>query len=133
MSIVMTSWFFLSLQITDRSEIVSKINGERQEICILLGIIRLLAGRLLNSTQSHMTVMWYLGPYLVVGTKHRLVGTIGGHEIYEMTHYDIIPFFKSTLHLTQSQVKKLNLKSLLLINLSLSLSLRREITGSILL
>ena len=124
----MTLWFSLSFSlslsiITDRSQVASKVDGERKEICILLGIIRLLAGELLNSTQSHMTVMWYVGPYLIVGTKHRLVGTIGGHEIYEMTHYDIIPFFKSTLHLTQSQVKtKLKITSIS-ISLSLSLSL----------
>ena len=44
------------------------------------------------------------GPYLVVGTSHREVGSVEGHKIYEMTRYEIIPFLTSTLHLTQSQV-----------------------------
>ena len=50
-----------------------------------------------------------VGPYLVIGTQHRLVGIINGHEIHHMTHYDVIPFVKSTLNLTQSQVRDIPL------------------------
>ena len=52
------------------------------------------------------------GPYLVVGTNHREVGSIDGHRVFEMTGYDIIPFMKSTLHLAQSQVRETNISSL---------------------
>ncbi|XP_019857883.1 PREDICTED: phosphatidylinositide phosphatase SAC1-A-like [Amphimedon queenslandica] len=77
--------FDCQLQLVDRSK-VSAINGERRDCQLLIGLIRLLGG-----------------PYLLVGTQHRLVGIINGHEIYQMTNYDVIPFVKSTLHLTQSQ------------------------------
>uniref|UniRef100_A0A1X7UZM2 Uncharacterized protein n=1 Tax=Amphimedon queenslandica TaxID=400682 RepID=A0A1X7UZM2_AMPQE len=78
--------FDCQLQLVDRSK-VSAINGERRDCQLLIGLIRLLGG-----------------PYLLIGTQHRLVGIINGHEIYQMTNYDVIPFVKSTLHLTQSQV-----------------------------
>ena len=50
-----------------------------------------------------------VGPYLVIGTQHRLVGIINGHEIHHMAHYDVKPFVKSTLNLTQSQVRDIPL------------------------
>ncbi|XP_019852852.1 PREDICTED: phosphatidylinositide phosphatase SAC1-A-like isoform X2 [Amphimedon queenslandica] len=77
--------FDCQLQLVDRSK-VSAINGERRDCQLLTGLIRLLGG-----------------PYLLIGTQHRLVGIINGNKIYHMTHYDVIPFVKSTLHLTQSQ------------------------------
>ena len=44
------------------------------------------------------------GPYLVLGTSHRQVGSIEGHRVHELTGHEIIPFVNSTLHLSQSQV-----------------------------
>ena len=87
--------------VAERNEAMTVAAQEKKDIQILIGIIRLICGKS-NHTLSrdcHVT-----GPYLVVGTQHRLVGSIEGHQIYEMTHYDIIPFIGSTLHLTQSQV-----------------------------
>ncbi|XP_019862322.1 PREDICTED: phosphatidylinositide phosphatase SAC1-like [Amphimedon queenslandica] len=80
--------FDCQLQLVDRSK-VSTINGERRDCQLLIGLIRLLGG-----------------PYLLVGTQYRLVGIINGHE---MTNYDVIPFVKSTLHLTQSQVRDIHM------------------------
>ncbi|KAI6195468.1 SAC domain-containing protein [Aphelenchoides besseyi] len=43
------------------------------------------------------------GNYLIVITKADVIGTLNGHEIYHIRESDIIPFQKSTLHLTQRQ------------------------------
>ena len=48
--------------------------------------------------------LYSVGPYLIVGTAHREVGSIDSQKIFEMTRYELIPFLTSTLHLTQSQV-----------------------------
>lgn len=107
----------------DVSVVSSEMNsGEKRSICILLGMIRLLAGWLIivnlpiRYTQPSSLIFLPLpppppplpppitGPYLIVGTSHKDVGSISGHRIYEMTRYELIPFMSSTLHLTQSQV-----------------------------
>uniref|UniRef100_A0A1X7UQZ1 SAC domain-containing protein n=1 Tax=Amphimedon queenslandica TaxID=400682 RepID=A0A1X7UQZ1_AMPQE len=85
LQLISTDECFCLVPTSDRSK-VSAINGERRDCQLLTGLIRLLGG-----------------PYLLIGTQHRLVGIINGNKIYHMTHYDVIPFVKSTLHLTQSQ------------------------------
>ena len=85
--------------------------GQRRTICILLGMVRLLSGewawfQLIN---NYFNYLYSVGPYLIVGTAHREVGSIDNQKIFEMTRYELIPFLTSTLHLTQSQVHTLPL------------------------
>lgn len=47
----------------------------------------------------------FVGPYLIVATKRALVGKIEGHDIFEASGFEIIPFTKSTYHLSESQVR----------------------------
>ena len=44
------------------------------------------------------------GPYLIVTTGRSLVGKIEGQDIYEASGFQILPFARSTLHLSESQV-----------------------------
>ena len=44
------------------------------------------------------------GPYLIVATNNSLVGSIDGHAVYSITDFDVIPFSKSTIHLSDVQV-----------------------------
>uniref|UniRef100_A0AC34RT61 SAC domain-containing protein n=1 Tax=Panagrolaimus sp. JU765 TaxID=591449 RepID=A0AC34RT61_9BILA len=44
------------------------------------------------------------GDYLIVIKKADLVGVLNGAEIYHVTQTEIIPFNKTTLHLTEKQV-----------------------------
>ena len=44
------------------------------------------------------------GPYLIVATDNFLVGSIDGHAVYTITNFDVIPFSKSTIHLSDVQV-----------------------------
>lgn len=46
-----------------------------------------------------------LGNYLIVIKRAELVGTINNSEIYHITETDIIPYKKTTLHLTERQVR----------------------------
>ena len=47
------------------------------------------------------------GPYLIVGLEKKLVGNIAGHNVYNIIQFDVIPFPKSTIHLSESQVMHL--------------------------
>ncbi|KRT80353.1 hypothetical protein AMK59_6483 [Oryctes borbonicus] len=60
---------------------------ECSEFCGLLGSINLLAGR-----------------YLIIATQRELVGFIAGHAIWKLAGSKLIPYFKSTIHINNSQV-----------------------------
>ena len=47
----------------------------------------------------------HVGPYLIVAVKRRPVGSIDGSMVYEVIETDIIPFTKTTIHLSEPQVK----------------------------
>ena len=47
----------------------------------------------------------YSGPYLIVASDNSLVGSIDGHAVYSITSFDVIPFSKSTIHLSYGQVR----------------------------
>ena len=60
-----------------------------------------------------MATFWYtpscnifvtLGPYLILVTSKKLVGSIDGHSVYEVSGTELIPFSKTTIHLSESQV-----------------------------
>lgn len=57
------------------------------------------------------------GPYLIVATDNSLVGSIDGHAIYSITNFDIIPFSKSTIHLSDMQVTYFVLACVHVVNL----------------
>ena len=46
----------------------------------------------------------HAGPYLIVVTKKKFVGDIDGHSVYEITGTELIPFSKTNIHLSESQV-----------------------------
>jgi len=73
------------LSLTDNSDQIQG-NAGSQEICGILGIIHLLSG-----------------PYLLTITKRKLVGILGGHEIWQVKETSMIPFPKTVLHLTEEQ------------------------------
>lgn len=56
------------------------------EFCGLLGSIKLLAGY-----------------YLIIATHRQYVGIIAGHTIWQLAGVKLIPFFRSTLHLSQQE------------------------------
>lgn len=56
------------------------------EFCGLLGSIKLLAGH-----------------YLVIATHRQFVGIVAGHTIWQLAGVKLIPYFKSTLHLSQQE------------------------------
>jgi len=62
-------------------------NSERKLIYGVIGIIGLIAG-----------------PYLVVITAVSQVGTVAGQPVMKIESTDVIPFPKTTLHLTEEQV-----------------------------
>lgn len=62
--------------------------ASRQEFCGLLGSIKLLAGS-----------------YLVIATHRELVGYIAGHGVWRLAGTQLIPYFRSTLHLSPEQLK----------------------------
>lgn len=57
-----------------------------REFCGVLGSIRLLAGQ-----------------YLVLATQREYVGSIAGHIVWCLTGTELIPYFRSTLHLNAEQ------------------------------
>ncbi|KAJ0171301.1 hypothetical protein K1T71_012851 [Dendrolimus kikuchii] len=60
-------------------------------VCGFLGTIKLISGL-----------------YLVVAKYRILVGRLNGHDIYELAGSDIIPYTRSTIHLTNSQIEDNN-------------------------
>uniref|UniRef100_A0A914C120 Phosphatidylinositol-3-phosphatase SAC1 n=1 Tax=Acrobeloides nanus TaxID=290746 RepID=A0A914C120_9BILA len=62
------------------------VEAEVQPIYGIVGVIRLVSGN-----------------YLIVIKRAELVGTINNSEIYHITETDIIPYKKTTLHLTERQ------------------------------
>lgn len=62
--------------------------ASRRKIWGLIGTIRLLACR-----------------YLIVITDAQMCGTIAGHNIYKISSTDVIPYTRSSLHLTEKQVQ----------------------------
>lgn len=46
----------------------------------------------------------FTGPYLIVATDKSLVGSIDGHAVYNITNFEVIPFSRSTIHLSDIQV-----------------------------
>ncbi|CAH2057035.1 unnamed protein product, partial [Iphiclides podalirius] len=60
-------------------------------VCGFLGTIRLISGL-----------------YLVVAKYRILVGKINGHDIYQLAGTDIIPYARSTTHLTSKQIEDNN-------------------------
>lgn len=44
---------------------------------------------------------------MIVGLEKKLVGNIAGHNVYNIIQFDVIPFPKSTIHLSESQVMHL--------------------------
>lgn len=65
---------------------------KREEFCGLLGSINLLAGR-----------------YLVIATQRELVGFIAGHSIWKLSNSKLVPYFKSTIHINNSQLTDNNI------------------------
>ena len=55
-------------------------------------------------TASECKLCTLSGPYLIVATNKKQVGQIDGNIIYEITAFDIIPFSKTTIHLSEVQV-----------------------------
>ena len=55
-------------------------------------------------TASKRKLWTVSGPYLIVATSKKQVGQIDGNIIYEITAFDIIPFSKTTIHLSEVQV-----------------------------
>lgn len=45
-----------------------------------------------------------IGPYLIVVTKKECLGSINGHLVYEVKGTELIPFSKTNIHLSESQV-----------------------------
>jgi hypothetical protein len=43
--------------------------------------------------------------YLIVITDAEMCGTIAGHNIYKISSTDVIPYTRSSLHLTERQVQ----------------------------
>jgi len=43
--------------------------------------------------------------YLIVITDAQMCGTIAGHNIYKISSTDVIPYTRSSLHLTEKQVQ----------------------------
>lgn len=62
--------------------------ASRRKIWGLIGTIRLLACR-----------------YLIVITDAQMCGTIAGHNIYKISSTEVIPYTRSSLHLTEKQVQ----------------------------
>lgn len=62
--------------------------ASRRKIWGLVGTIRLLACR-----------------YLIVITDAQMCGTIAGHNIYKVSSTEVIPYTRSSLHLTEKQVQ----------------------------
>jgi len=62
--------------------------ASRRKIWGLIGTIRLLACR-----------------YLIVITDAQMCGTIAGHNIFKISSTDVIPYTRSSLHLTEKQVQ----------------------------
>lgn len=62
--------------------------ASRKEFCGLLGSVKLLAGS-----------------YLVIATHRELVGYIAGHVVWRLAGTLLIPYFRSTLHLSPEQLK----------------------------
>lgn len=58
-----------------------------EEFCGLLGSINLLAGR-----------------YLLIATQRELVGFIAGHSIWKLAGSKLVPYFKSAIHINNSQL-----------------------------
>lgn len=85
-----------SQQVDDRSLLLLVVGtasqipptASRRKIWGLVGTIRLLACR-----------------YLIVITDAQMCGTIAGHSIYKISSTDVIPYTRSSLHLTEKQVQ----------------------------
>nr|CAD7429291.1 unnamed protein product [Timema monikensis] len=63
------------------------LSSSSKPICGIFGTIRLI-----------------LGPYLVVITKKRKVGTINGQAVWQVTEAEIISYNRTILHLTEKQI-----------------------------
>lgn len=66
--------------------------SSRKRFCGLLGTINLLAGR-----------------YLVIAVQRELVGYIGGHAIWKLSKAELLPYFRSLLHLNNEKQNDNNL------------------------
>ncbi|TSK28268.1 Phosphatidylinositide phosphatase SAC1-B [Bagarius yarrelli] len=64
-------------------------SGITRPICGIMGTIRLTAGM-----------------YLIVITKKKKVGDLFGHMVWKAIEFDLIPYKKTMLHLTETQVLK---------------------------
>lgn len=62
--------------------------ASRKEFCGLLGSVKLLAGT-----------------YLIIATHRELAGYIAGHAVWRLAGTQLIPYFRSTLHLSPEQLK----------------------------
>ena len=50
-------------------------------------------------------VCLFVGPYLIVATDRKLAGKVEAQEVFEARGFEVIPFTKSTYHLSDSQVR----------------------------
>lgn len=78
--------YFIRILAGTASQIPS--TASRRKIWGIVGTIRLLACR-----------------YLIVITDAIDVGTIAGHQIFKLVSTEIIPYTKSSLHLSEKQVQ----------------------------
>lgn len=65
---------------------------------------RVIPAHIIWSTDTVKKLTLIAGPYLIVATDNSLVGSIDGHAVYSITNFDVIPFSKSTIHLSDAQV-----------------------------
>ena len=45
-----------------------------------------------------------VGPYLILATEKRCVGSIDAHMVYEVAGTELVSFSKTNIHLSESQV-----------------------------
>ncbi|XP_041933619.1 phosphatidylinositol-3-phosphatase SAC1-A isoform X2 [Alosa sapidissima] len=63
-------------------------SGITRPICGIMGTIRLVAGM-----------------YLIVITRKKKMGELAGHTVWKATEFDVIPYKKTILHLTENQTQ----------------------------
>ena len=77
----------------------SHITEYTRDMQLNLPMLRL---RLINNI-----IAKHLGSYLVVITKKTKVGDIHGQDVWRVTATEVLPFKRTTMHLTEQQVRNL--------------------------
>lgn len=61
-------------------------------------------GKMVRIVEITGYIFVIVGPYLIVIVSSKIVGHFDESLIYEVVEWDIIPFTKSTMHLSEPQV-----------------------------